>query len=55
MSDNNCIPKSVSVRSARPVETDTEEEEVPDEYVTETSPAFLLATFCWVCPAAAIE
>ena len=52
--DSSCIPKSVSVKSARSVWTDTEEEEAPDEYVTATSPTFLLAIFCWDCPAAAI-
>ena len=50
---SSCSPKSVSVKSARSVETDAAEEEVPDEYVTETSPTFLLAIFCWLWPAAA--
>ena len=38
--------------SARSV--DTEEEEAPDEYVTTTSPTFLLAIFClaWLAAAA---
>ena len=36
------------------METDEEAEEVPDEYVTETSPAFLPAICCRARPAAAM-